>query len=52
MNIIEPLPDSYSILLEKLAACALDRSMAHWAHPDQVDGQAQRALVNGEQSSW
>lgn len=49
--LIEPLPDSYSVLLEKLAACTLDRSMAHWVR-NWLDGQAQRVLLNGEQSSW
>ena len=38
---------SHSILLEKLAAYGLDGWVKNW-----LDGQAQRAVVNGAESSW
>ncbi|RMC20637.1 hypothetical protein DUI87_01489 [Hirundo rustica rustica] len=42
---------SHSILLEKLAACGLDRSTLCWVM-NWLDGQAQRVVVNGAASSW
>ncbi|KAK4817704.1 LOW QUALITY PROTEIN: hypothetical protein QYF61_026394 [Mycteria americana] len=42
---------SHSILLEKLAAHGLDRRTLHWVE-NQLDGQAQRVVVNGVKSSW
>ncbi|NWW86712.1 RTJK polymerase, partial [Rhynochetos jubatus] len=42
---------SHSILLEKLAAHSLDRSILCWIK-NCLDGQAQRVVVNGVKSSW
>ncbi|KAK4817818.1 hypothetical protein QYF61_027869 [Mycteria americana] len=42
---------SHSILLEKLAARGLDRCTLHWVK-NWLDGQAQRAVVNGVKSNW
>ncbi|KAK4815363.1 hypothetical protein QYF61_001351 [Mycteria americana] len=42
---------SHSILLEKLAAHALDRCTLRWVK-NQLDGWAQRVVVNGVYSSW
>ncbi|TRZ26912.1 hypothetical protein HGM15179_000153 [Zosterops borbonicus] len=42
---------SHSPLLEKLAAQGLDRSTLCWIR-NQLDGQAQRVVVNGVASSW
>ncbi|KAJ7425499.1 RNA-directed DNA polymerase from mobile element jockey-like protein [Willisornis vidua] len=42
---------SYSILLEKLVACGLDRGTHLW-FKSWLDGRAQRVLVNGAASSW
>jgi len=42
---------SHSILLEKLAACVLDRYTLHWVK-NWLHGQAQREVVNAVKSSW
>ncbi|RMC06857.1 hypothetical protein DUI87_16306 [Hirundo rustica rustica] len=42
---------SHSILLDKLAACGLDRSTLRWIR-NWLDGRAQRVVVNGPTSSW
>ncbi|GAB0206386.1 mitochondrial enolase superfamily member 1 [Grus japonensis] len=42
---------SHSILLEKLAACGLDRYTLCWVK-NWLEGQAQRVVVNGVKSSW
>ncbi|RMC11102.1 hypothetical protein DUI87_12014 [Hirundo rustica rustica] len=42
---------SHSTLLDKLAACGLDRSTLCWVR-NWLDGQAQRVVVNGAASSW
>ncbi|KAK4826857.1 hypothetical protein QYF61_011725 [Mycteria americana] len=42
---------SHSILLEKLPAHGLDNHTLHWVK-NWLDGQAQRAVVNGVYSSW
>lgn len=42
---------SHSIVLENLAAHGLDRCRVCWVK-NKLDGQAQRALVKGLQSSW
>ncbi|GAB0207546.1 mitochondrial enolase superfamily member 1 [Grus japonensis] len=42
---------SHSILLEKLAACGLDRCTLCWVK-NWLEGQAQRVVVNGVKSSW
>ncbi|RMC00768.1 hypothetical protein DUI87_22452 [Hirundo rustica rustica] len=42
---------SHSTLLNKLAACGLDRSTLCWVR-NWLDGQAQRVVVNGAASRW
>ena len=42
---------SPTILLEKLAACDLDRYTLGWIR-NWLEGQAQRMVVNGVKSSW
>ncbi|TRZ23317.1 hypothetical protein HGM15179_003783 [Zosterops borbonicus] len=42
---------SHSTLLDKLAACGLDRSTLCWVR-NWLDGQAQRVVGNGAASSW
>ncbi|RMC06634.1 hypothetical protein DUI87_16072 [Hirundo rustica rustica] len=42
---------SHSTLLDKLAACGLDRSTLCWVR-NWLDGRAQRVVVNGAASSW
>ncbi|RMB92866.1 hypothetical protein DUI87_30760 [Hirundo rustica rustica] len=42
---------SHSVLLDKLAAHGLDRSILRWVR-NWLDGQAQRVMVNGAASSW
>ncbi|RMB95392.1 hypothetical protein DUI87_28113 [Hirundo rustica rustica] len=42
---------SHSTLLEKLAACGLDRSTLCWVR-NWLDGRAQRVVVNGAACSW
>jgi len=42
---------SDSILLEKLAACVLDRYTLFWVK-NWLDGRTQRVVVNGVTSSW
>ena len=42
---------SHSILLEKLAACGLDRYTLCWVKI-WLDGQPQRVVVNRVKSSW
>ncbi|PKU45456.1 rna-directed dna polymerase from mobile element jockey-like [Limosa lapponica baueri] len=42
---------SHSILLEKLAACGLDRNTLHWVK-NWLEGRAQRVVVSGIKSSW
>ncbi|RMC05602.1 hypothetical protein DUI87_17687 [Hirundo rustica rustica] len=42
---------SHSILLNKLAACGLDKSTLCWVR-NWLDGQAQRVVVNSAASSW
>ena len=42
---------SHSILLQKLAACGLDRYTLGWVR-NRLEGWAQRVVVNGVKSSW
>ena len=42
---------SHSVLLEKLAACGLDRYALCWVK-NCLDGWAQEVAVNGVKSSW
>ena len=42
---------SHSILLQKLAACGLDRYTPGWVR-NWLEGWAQRVVVNGVKSSW
>ncbi|RMC22179.1 hypothetical protein DUI87_03052 [Hirundo rustica rustica] len=42
---------SHSILLNKLAACGLDKSTLRWVR-NWLDGRAQRVVVNDAASSW
>ena len=42
---------SHSILLQKLAACGLDRYTLGWVR-NWLEGRAQRVVVNGVKSSW
>ena len=42
---------SYSILLEKLAACGLDRYTLCWVK-NWLDGRAQIVMLNGVKSNW